>query len=77
MEELKKYIQSIEAMSDRENFATRCGTSLKHLQNIYYGYKTPSESLCINIERESRGVVRCELLRSDVDWNYIRNTKAA
>ena len=30
-------------------------------------------SLCIKVDRESGGVVRCEDLRPDVDWAYLRD----
>jgi DNA-binding transcriptional regulator YdaS (Cro superfamily) len=29
---------------------------------------------CPDIERATDGVVRCEMLRPDVDWGYIRNS---
>lgn len=59
----------------REKFAERCGTTANHLRNIAYGIggKRCGEALCINIERESGGTVRCETLRPDVDWSYLRN----
>lgn len=57
----------------RENFAKRCGTTANHLRNVAYELKPCGEALCINIERESGGVVRCETLRPDVDWGYLRN----
>lgn len=58
----------------REEFAKRCGTTANHLRNIAYGQgkKPCGEALCINIERESGGKVRCETLRPDVDWGYLR-----
>lgn len=59
---------------DRENFAKRCGTTANHLRNIAYGLKPCGEALCINIERESGGKVRCETLRPDVDWGYLRTS---
>lgn len=58
-------------ISDRDSFAVRCETSTQHLTNVVYG-KKPGESLCINIERESNGTVRCEELRPDVDWAVLR-----
>lgn len=60
--------------ADRESFAKRCGTSLGHLRNISYGYRSCAESLAIAIERESYGMVRCEDLRPDVDWAFIRRS---
>ena len=58
----------------RENFAKRCGTTANHLRNIAYRLKPCGEALCINIERESGGKVRCETLRPDVDWGYLRTS---
>jgi DNA-binding transcriptional regulator YdaS (Cro superfamily) len=59
--------------TERRAFAVRCGTSSDHLRNIAYG-KTCGEKLAIAIDRESGGVVRCEDLRPDVDWAYLRGT---
>ena len=69
--ELLEYIKIL-STSERNNFAKRCGTSFAHLRNIAYRYKRAGELLCINIERESGGLVKCETLRSDVDWGYLR-----
>lgn len=71
--ELKKFISSL-PVDKRELFASRCATSFAHLRNIAYGLKTAGESLCINIERETSGAVRCEELRPDVDWAFLRGT---
>jgi DNA-binding transcriptional regulator YdaS (Cro superfamily) len=73
---LKTYLDKL-STAEREDFAKRCGTSFKHIQNIGYGYKTAGEDLAINIDRESGGKVRCETLRPDVDWAYLRNSKKA
>ena len=59
---------------DRETFAKRCGTTANHLRNVAYRLKPCGEALCINIERESGGRVRCETLRPDVDWGYLRTS---
>jgi len=71
--DLKTFLKSLPA-DDREPFAARCDTSFAHLRNVAYGLKTAGESLCINIERETSGAVRCEDLRPDVDWAYLRGT---
>jgi hypothetical protein len=73
--ELKDYWKNLPP-AEREPFAIRCGTTYGMLRNVVYG-KTPGESLCINIERESNRQVTCEELRGDVDWAYIRGTKKA
>ena len=71
--DLKTFLKSLPA-DEREFFALRCETSFAHLRNVAYGLKTAGESLCINIDRESSGAVRCEDLRPDVDWAYLRGT---
>lgn len=70
---LKEYIKPL-SRKDREKFAKRCETSIGMLSQVAYGHRRAGESLAINIERETNGVVRCEELRPDVDWNYLRNT---
>ncbi|WP_090541094.1 YdaS family helix-turn-helix protein [Nitrosomonas sp. Nm132] len=70
---LKDYIKTI-PLEERDVFSAKCGTSFAHIRNIAYGYKKSGESLCINIERESGGTVKCEELRPDVDWKYLRGT---
>lgn len=75
--DLKTYIYAIDDMSEREAFAVRCGTTYGHLRNVAYGQKPCREALAINIERESGGKVRCEDLRPDVDWAYLRGTSEA
>ena len=72
--ELKKYLESLSA-EERKAFAVACNTTYGFLRNVAYGYKRAGESLCINIERESNGSVKCEKLRSDVDWAYLRGSK--
>lgn len=70
--DLKTYFMGM-TVAERESFAARCGTSRQHLTNICYG-KSCGESLAIAIERESGGAVRCEDIRDDVDWGYLRGT---
>lgn len=72
--DLKTYLASLR-MVDRQDFASRCGSTAAHIRNISYGYKPCGESLAIAIERESGGQVRCESLRPDVDWAYLRGTE--
>lgn len=72
--DIKTYWLSLKPR-DREAFAERCGTTLGHLRNVAYG-RLCGEGLAIAIERESSGAVRCEELRQDVDWAYLRGTAA-
>jgi DNA-binding transcriptional regulator YdaS (Cro superfamily) len=71
--DLKTYLASLSS-EQREAFATACGSTPGHLKNISYEYRTCAEKLAIAIERESKGAVRCEELRGDVDWQFLRNT---
>lgn len=71
--DLKAYLFTL-SVQRRHDFAERCGTSYPHLRNIAYGLKPCGEGLAVNVERESGGAVRCESLRPDVDWAYLRGT---
>lgn len=61
---------------ERGAFAARCETTYGHLRNVAYGQKPAGEKLCILVERESGGVVRCESLRDDVPWDVLRQSNA-
>jgi DNA-binding transcriptional regulator YdaS (Cro superfamily) len=71
--DLKTYLETL-TMKEREDFAKRCKSTAGHLRNVSYGYRSCAESLAISIEKESGGKVRCETLRPDVDWQFLRNT---
>ena len=60
---------------ERERFAVRCGTTLGYLKKVISTRKPLGERICINIDRESEGIVPCESLRSDVDWAYLRGDR--
>lgn len=71
--EFREYLKAMPA-SERASFATRCGTTIGYLNKALSIGQKLGESLCINIERESNGVILCESLRDDVDWAYLRRT---
>ncbi|MFT4171775.1 MAG: YdaS family helix-turn-helix protein [Rhodocyclaceae bacterium] len=71
--DLKTYFVKL-SLQERKAFAVRCRTTVGHLRNVAYGFKPAGESLAINIDRESKGAVRVETMRPDVDWAYIRGT---
>lgn len=73
MQLLLSYLNSL-AAPERIDFATRCGTSAGYLRKAISSGQRIGERIVINIERESAGAVRCEDLRPDVDWAYLRNT---
>lgn len=71
--DLKSFFLSLKTEA-RADLAARCGTTLGHLRNVAYG-RVCGESLAINLERESGGIVSCEELRPDVDWAFLRGTR--
>jgi DNA-binding transcriptional regulator YdaS (Cro superfamily) len=71
--DLKEYLSKLD---DPAEFAERCDTSIGQLRHVAHGRRRSGEALAINIERESGGAIRCEDLRPDVDWGYLRSTKS-
>lgn len=71
--DLKTYLEGLSS-EERASLATACDSTVGHIRNVSYGYRTCAEKLAIAIERESGGKVRCEDLRPDVDWQFLRNT---
>ncbi|MEI7296634.1 YdaS family helix-turn-helix protein [Paraburkholderia tropica] len=59
---------------EREQFASKVGTSVAYLWQIAYKQRRCNESLAIEIEKHSMQKVRVEQLRPDVDWAYLRNS---
>ncbi len=58
-----------------EAFAHRCGTSVGQLKQVAYGNRRASAGLAVCLDRETGGVIRCEALRPDIDWAYLRQGK--
>lgn len=73
MDKLLAFIKGLGAV-EKIGFATRCGTTLGYLRKAASTGQLLGESICINVERETGGLIRCETLRSDVDWAYLRNS---
>lgn len=71
MKELLAYLNSL-APDGQRDFARRCGTTIGYLRKAISVGQRLGESLCINIDRESGGAVRCEDLAPAVDWAYLR-----
>lgn len=62
--DLRTYVTPLD-LEEREDFASRCGTTWGHLRNCMYGYREPSVELAVAIERESGGSVRRQDLFPD------------
>ena len=73
---LLDYLKSL-TNEQQAAFAAQCQTSAGQLKQVAYGHRRASAALAINVERASDGVVRCEDLRPDIDWAYLRGTAAA
>lgn len=58
----------------RRAIAHKCGIGYDYLYQVLTGRKKGTAELCIQIEKATSGVVRCEDLRPDVDWAYLRST---
>lgn len=69
MVKLKQFLASMPP-SERDRFASRCGTSVGYLRNVGYGYRTAGEKLCASIERESNHAITRRDLRPH-DWQDI------
>ena len=76
MDKLLSYLNSL-PRTERDAFCKACGTTESYLRKAISIRQRLSAELCINIERESRAAVPCELLRPDVDWPYLRGTAKA
>ncbi|WP_176079346.1 transcriptional regulator [Paraburkholderia tropica] len=76
MDKLLTYLNSLAPGAQRD-FAQRCGTSIGYLRKAISVGQRLGESLCINIDRESGGAVRCEDLAPSVDWAYLRRSPQA
>ena len=51
-----------------EEFAEKCGTTVGHLKQVAYENRRPNAALAIAIDRHTAGLVPCEQLRADIDW---------
>ena len=56
--------------SERAGFASRAGSTVGHLNNIAYGYRTAAPDLCVKFERATAGAVTRRDLRPS-DWGDI------
>ncbi|MEW5968658.1 MAG: transcriptional regulator [Pseudomonadota bacterium] len=70
---LAEYLDSLPTKEAKEAFAKRCGSSLGYLRLIVNNIRNCSATLAIDIDRESKGKVRCDDLCPNADFNYIRN----
>jgi DNA-binding transcriptional regulator YdaS (Cro superfamily) len=72
MDKLLKYLNSL-SREERAAYATACETTEGYLRKAASRHQKFKAELCILLERESGGEVRCEDLLPDADWAYIRS----
>ncbi|MEH6434325.1 transcriptional regulator [Massilia sp. DD77] len=72
MDKLLKYLNSL-SKDERAAYVAACGTSEGYLRKAASRHQSFRAELCILLERESKGEVRCEDLLPDADWAYIRS----
>lgn len=72
---LKRFLRNLPDPQARAAFAVKCGTTINYLRKVLSKrHFEPDAPLCIAIERESGGEVKCEELRPDADWAFLRAT---
>jgi DNA-binding transcriptional regulator YdaS (Cro superfamily) len=71
---LLRYLNGLTS-AEQKAFALRCGTTIGYLRKAVCIGQRIREAVVIAIERESGGAVKCEALRPDVDWAYVRNSR--
>lgn len=68
---LSEYLKTMDK-DGLESLARRCGTSVGQLKQVAYGNRRASAGLAVSLDRETGGGIRCESLRPDIDWAYLR-----
>lgn len=75
MEELRLLLKTLTPIQQKK-FALDCGTTIGYLRKRLSDRSSNlGVKICIEIERNSNGRVKCEDLRPDVNWSVIRDTK--
>lgn len=73
MQEILEYLRCLPP-EERAAFAKRCGTSIGYLRKAVSVKQQIGVELCIRLERESAGALRCERLYPSLDWSYLRRS---
>lgn len=71
---LSEYLKKMDK-EGLDALAKRCGTSVGQLKQVAYGNRRASAGLAVSLDRETGGEIRCESLRPDIDWAYLRQEK--
>lgn len=81
LKKLELYWTGLSAQEKRE-FARRCDVSISYISKIISLYRQKQQffvgcKTAICFCRETKGYVRLEELRSDIDWDFVRGTESA
>jgi Uncharacterized protein conserved in bacteria, prophage-related len=72
MEKLRLFLRTMKP-DEQQRFALDCGTTINYLRKKISDRSSKlGIKICIEIENHSRGEVRCEELRPDVNWPVLR-----
>jgi DNA-binding transcriptional regulator YdaS (Cro superfamily) len=71
--ELRSFLKSL-SQSEQSRYAKRCGTTIGYLRKAMSAEQDFGDALVVALDRESSGAVRCERLRPDIDWAYLRGS---
>lgn len=74
MSELKPIAMACEVLGSQAALAAVIGRSPSMVNQMIKGVRPIPAEHCPLIERATRGAVRCEQLRPDVDWGFLRST---
>jgi len=65
--------QAIKQLGGLASFSAAVDAPSTHAVRFWQQSRVPAE-YCPRIERITAGAVRCEALRSDIEWNVLRST---
>lgn len=73
---LKIYLSKLER-GGVSRLANKLGISASYLSQLASGAASISTERAVEIEKATGGAVRCEDLRPDFDWAYLRSSSGA
>ena len=76
MEKLRDYINAL-STDEKNQFALRAGTTIGILRKAISVKQKLGEGICIRLVKASDGGLLPEDLRPDVDWDVVRDSRAA
>jgi DNA-binding transcriptional regulator YdaS (Cro superfamily) len=69
--------KAAEVLGSKSNLARTLNVTPAMVHQWERGIRQVAAEHCIEIERATRGAVRCESIRPDMDWAYLRATDCA